>query len=171
MQEENFQLREIEKEKLNNFDKIQNKLSEMMKTNGDLFRQCEILKEKNLDINKKNINQTAKTEELRRILNQYESNMLANHENSLKTNQVAIERYEELSKKYNELRILCEQHETEIQRLEDINIKLEYKNRDWENILKEKVNFSKLNFSLQNRTRLLRRSSYLKLRGMKKGNT
>ena len=110
-----------------------------MRTNGDLFRQCEVLKEKNIELNKEKTEQKEKTEELRRILNQYETNMITNHENSLKTNKIAVERYEELSKKYNELRIICEQHEDEIKRLENINIQVETENRNWENILKDKV--------------------------------
>jgi DNA repair exonuclease SbcCD ATPase subunit len=146
LNEENKRLQELtdnftkfQQNNESNNEKYQDKIAELMRTNGDLFRQCETMKEKNSDLGESRTKMQAQIEELRRLIKDYEHNLQKVHGNSLKSNELAIQRYEELSTKYKNLQLVCEEQVKQIAELQKKEQGLYKENVEWSNVLKDKV--------------------------------
>ena len=119
--------------------KHQAQVSELMRTNGDLFRQCQVGKEKIDDLTKSNTKLNAQITELRRLVKDYENNIQKLHDTSLKSNEMAIQRYEELVAKHKELQRVCDTQENQLGMLNDEKNQMYKENVNWSSLLKEKV--------------------------------
>lgn len=152
----NKSLQGIQSNSQNNFEKFEEKISELIKANGDIFRQCETLKDKMREIETQKAEKTAKIQELRRVIKDYESNLMANHQNSLQNNQIAVQRYEELSTRFRKLESDFFQQSEKMKMAENKNSDLYKENLNWENELRTKLREQKEIFEAKMLTQMER---------------